>query len=71
MRKVEKRLRERVKTLEKELTEVKEDRQKFRDFTVNNLKTAIRIHGESKYWNMQSLIEALSKNLQSVKYFYW
>lgn len=71
MRAVEKRLREKIKELEKEITELKEDRNKFREDLVNNLKSAIRIHGEGKYWNMGSLIESLSKQIASKKWWYW
>lgn len=71
MRAVEKRLRERNKALEKELEEVKQDRQKFRDDHVNNLRTAIKIHGEGKLWNMSNLIETIARQLHAKQKFYW
>jgi septal ring factor EnvC (AmiA/AmiB activator) len=71
MRKIERRLRERIRKLEAELKETEDDRQKFRDGLVHDLKQAIRLHGQGKYWDMQAQIERFSKRLQSVKYFYW
>ena len=63
MRAIEKRLRERIKELEAKLSNVEADRNKFRRDTVNNLKSAISIHGDGKYWNMASMIETLAKQI--------
>lgn len=71
MKAVEKRLRERIKSLEAELQEVKEDRDGFRTSYINLLRTTIRLHGENKYWNMASLIETLAKGIASRNYWYW
>jgi hypothetical protein len=71
MRKIEKNLRERIKRLEAELTEVNKDREVFRRNLVSNLKYAIQVHGEGKYWGMASLIETFSKNISAAKHWYW
>lgn len=71
MRVVEKRLRERIKSLEKELDEVKRDREGFRNSLVNNLKEAIRIHGLGQYWIMPHLIETFAKNISQRNKWYW
>lgn len=67
----ERKLRARIKELETELQQVKEDREKFRADLVANLKSAIKIHGESKFWTMPSLIETFAKQIQKKEYWYW
>lgn len=71
MRAVEKRLRERVKELEKELAEVKEDREVFRKGLAHDIREAIRIHGNGHYWRMDALIQNFCQRLQKVEWFYW
>lgn len=71
MRAVEKRLRERIKTLEAELQDVKQDRDGFRDTMAYLIKEAIRIHGNGNHWAMSSLIETLAKQIQKRKWWHW
>jgi hypothetical protein len=71
VRAVEKRLRERIKDLEAKLSTVEADRQGFRDAITRNIREAIRIHGEGKYWNMASLIETLAKQIAQRERWYW
>lgn len=71
MRAVEKRLRERIKILESELAEVKEDREGFRNSFAFLFRESIRIHGTECTWNMASLIETLAKSMAKRKYWYW
>ena len=71
MRAIEKRLRERIKTLETELEEVKKDREAFRSDVVSNLRTAIQIHGKGQYWSMGGMIETFAKQIASKQNWYW
>jgi uncharacterized protein YhaN len=71
MTKNEKQLRKQIKELEAEIADLKRDRDGFRVSLVSNLKSAIRIHGEGKYWNMSDLIETLSKDIAKRKWWYW
>jgi len=71
MRVIEKRLRERIKSLETDLETVKADRESFRKDIVSNLKNAIRIHGQGKYWGMEGLIETFTKQMGSKQQWWW
>lgn len=71
MRAVEKRLRERVKSLETELAEVTKDRDAFRTDFVYLIKESLRIHGTAKSWSMIYLIEWAAKSMAAKKYWYW
>ena len=71
MRAVEKRLREKIRELEKQMAEVEKDRAQFRESFAANLRDAIRVHGEGKTFNMSSLIETYAKQLQKVAWFCW
>lgn len=71
MRAIEKNLRERIKFLEKELEEVKQDRQKFRDYWAHKIRWFIEIHGKGSHPDMTWLIEDMAKFLARVKWWYW
>lgn len=71
MRAVEKRLRLRVKGLEADLEEVRQDREKFRTYFSNKLKWFIEIHGKGNNASSAFMIEDMAKFLSKVKWFYW
>lgn len=71
MRAIEKRLRERIKALEKELEEVKRDRQKFRDHFGERFKWFIKLLGEQKSPNLSWLIESDAKFMAYAERWWW
>lgn len=71
MRKVERQLRERVKELETELSKVRADRDKFRDYIANKMKWFIEIHGKGQSPAMAYLIEDVAKFFARVECWYW
>lgn len=71
MRAIEKRLRERVKELEKELEEIKQDRILFRDHFINRFKWWIKLIGEQTGPSLPWLIEDDAKWLRKFKWWYW
>lgn len=71
MRAVERRLRDRIKSLEKELIEVKADRDGFRATMTYLLRRVIELHGKGHYWSSSSLIETLSQHIAKREWWYW
>ena len=71
MRVVEKRLRERIKALEKELAEVKADREIFRSYFANNLKWFIELLGNQKSPSVSFLVTDTAKFLNRVQRWHW
>lgn len=71
MRAVEKRLRERVKALENELAEVKDDREQYRGYWIGKMKWFLELHGNGKSPSLPWLIEDLAKLFNRVERFYW
>ncbi len=71
MRAVEKRLRERIKELEKENQEVSEDRDLFRDHFARRFRWWIELVGKQKTPNMAWLIEADAKEMRAMKWWSW
>lgn len=71
MRAVEKRLRERIKLMEKDLEEIRVDRQHFRDQFIRRFKFWIECLGEGRSPNVSSVIESDAKFLHKVKQWYW
>ena len=71
MRAVEKRLRERIKALEKELEDVRTDRQKFRQHFADRFKWWIKLLGDKETPNMSWLIENDAKWLRDFEWFPW
>ncbi len=71
MRAVEKRLREKVRELESELTTVKADREKFRKYWAHKFRWFIELQGKSSTPNMPYMIEDMAKFFQDVQWWYW
>lgn len=71
LRQTIKELKERIGYLEKELVEVREDRQLFRNHFSERFKWWIQLLGENKTPNMAWLVEADAKYLRSFKFFVW
>lgn len=78
MKVTEKQLRRQIKELKSEvetlntlINDLETDRKIYRDALVSNLRFAVKILGESKYWKMTDMIENFSKTLQKAKWFYW
>ncbi len=71
MRTVERTLRNRIKWLEKENEEIKEDRQKFRQYISEKMRYFIKLTGKNEYALSPSMIEDLAKLLQKVRWFSW
>lgn len=71
MRAVEKRLRERIKGLEKELAEVKADRDEFRKYWAGKFRWYLELHGKGTQPNVAWLIEDMAKFFTKVQRWYW
>lgn len=71
MRKIEKRLRDRIKSLEKELSEVEEDRTKYRVYYTRKFRWFIELQGKGTTPSMAWIIEDFAKFFQTVKWFNW
>ena len=71
MRAVERRLRERVAQLEKDLSEVEADRDLFRDHFTRRFRWWIKLIGDKQTPNMQWLIEDDAKELRGFKWWSW
>ena len=64
-------LKEKIARLEKELNEVRNDRQIFRDEFLFLLKSNISMCSENKYLTPSFMIERLSKLMNRTKDWYW
>lgn len=71
MRAVEKRLRERIKELEKQLETVEADRAKFREHFSRRFRWWIELAGKGQHPSVAWLIEADAKELYSLGYWWW
>jgi len=71
MRAVEKRLRENVAFLEKELSEAKQDRDLFRQHFSERFRWWIKLLGDGKTPDLPSIIEADAKWLRNFKWWSW
>lgn len=71
MRAIEKRLREKIKQLEIENQAIKDDRQKFREFMVQDLRKAIEHVRCNTYSSGNYIVEQVAKRMASVKQWYW
>ena len=71
MRSVEKRLREKIKWLEKDREDIQADRQKFRNFCSQKMRQYIEIHGKGNSILTSWLIEDMAKHFQQVSWFHW
>ena len=60
-----------IKFLEGELKDVRDDRDKMRSTYVELLRECVRIHGEGKYWSMDSLILFLTKRIGKFQHWWW
>lgn len=63
--------KEKIKTLETELTEVRADRSKYQNWMGQDLRSYITMAGKNQYWSSESMIERIAKRLQQTKPFYW
>lgn len=66
-------LKNRIKDLEKDLSESENDLRKHRQFWVNIFRKIVRIHGEKPQnsVNTSSLIEDLSRHFNNVNSWWW
>jgi len=71
MRAIEKRLRERIKWLEKDRENIFVDRQKFRDFCAEKLRWYIELKGKGQAGSTSWMIEDMAKLFQRVEWFHW
>lgn len=71
MRKVERRLRDKIKDLELKLSQVEADREKFRQFMVSDLRRNIELCGKNQYLTASSWIERIAVRLQDVERWWW
>ena len=71
MRAVEKRLLERIKLLEKEVTELEEDRDRFRIHFATRFRWWVKLIGNQTTPDMAWLIEADAKELREFKFWSW
>ncbi|MGL5936229.1 MAG: hypothetical protein ACRCZI_11485 [Cetobacterium sp.] len=71
MRAIEKKLRERVQELEKELDEVKQDREEFRDHFAKRFKWWLELIGKQQAPPMTWLIESDAKWLRRFQWWQW
>lgn len=71
MRKVEKRLREKLKQKEMEIYELYTERERFRNHFRDRFRWYIKLLGNKEYPDMKSLVEAEAKFLQTVKSWRW
>lgn len=71
MRKVEKRLRERLKAAEKELSEVKADRERYRNFFKAKFKWFLEIHGKNQTANTEYMVQQFAEFFTRVDSFWW
>lgn len=71
MRAVEKRLRERVKNLEKQLSELEADRDVFRKHFSRRYRWWIELLGKKETPSIAWLIEADAKEMVSMKWWAW
>lgn len=71
MNKTEKRLREKIKSLEAELHKVKEDRHKYRHYFVQNFRCSVDLLGKNETWNMIYVVKTLSEQMTKFESFYW
>lgn len=67
----EQRLREVIKALEKDLAQVKKDRELFRQYFIQNFRCAVDLLGENKTWNMQYVVKTLAEQMTKFERFYW
>lgn len=71
MRKIESKLRKRIKDLEVQLDEVRNDRRKFRDHFQRRFRWWIELLGENKTAKISWLIEEDAKCLRSFSWWPW
>lgn len=71
MRKVEKRLRERIKALEVELEKIKAERQQYRQYFIGKLRWFLELHGKGQSPDMSSLIQDFAHFMTTVESFWW
>ena len=71
MRRVERILRDRIKTLEKQNAALEADRQKFRQHFIRRFKWWLQLLGDSKTPNMAWLVEDDAKELQNFESWWW
>lgn len=71
MRKVEKRLREKLKQKEMEIYELYTERERFRNHFRDRFRWYIKLLGNNQYPDMKLLVEAEAKFLQTVKSWRW
>lgn len=71
MRAIEKRLRERIKQLEAELQETRDDRQLFRDHFARRFRWWIELIGSQSTPSLPWLIEQDAKEMRHMKYWCW
>jgi len=71
MRAVEKRLRERIKRLEREKSEVEGDRDLFREHFARRFRWWIKLLGEQSGPDLKWLIEDDAKEMRNMKWWSW
>ncbi len=71
MRAIERRLRERVKALEKDLEEVRLDRDLYREHFHTRFRWWIELIGQQKTPSLSWLIESDAKWLQKFRWWGW
>ena len=64
-------LKEQNRQLERQLQEVKDDRQKLRDYWAKKMKWFIELHGKQQTPSTAFLIEDMSKLFSRVEYWWW
>lgn len=60
-----------IKTLETDLQNVKQEREKFRSWFSHDFRFHIDCLSENKHWTTKDVIQVMAKRLASVEKWYW